>query len=216
MKFRYYLIPLGIILACILFAADVRSSYADPAVDLDSYELSVLQSLDTASFPDVDTLLSQSDLVARITFDGSRTIAPDALYSNVTVSKVYRGDANLTGRQLCIVEPLYVFTATKFVNTAPHVYMPLRQGGDYLLLLKKVQFDSARILTDEQKIQYYPATQSVLSVFPVSDTQQTQVLSDGDSVRLGDLARMDIPTKNPSELNFYNKIKSNLFNKFGI
>lgn len=224
MKFRYYGFWLLPVLACAVFALTVRFSFTDQSDQIQNFLIDA-----GSSFHDSKDILASGEgpaepgqvvgaakLVIRARFDGTRRVTGEGLYSMVTVEQVLKGDEKLEGKQICIVEEMSVFTTTRFLNIhAP--YLPMWAGEEYLLLLDPVQFYPERKLTELQKIQYYPSTQSALSSFRIRKEKSMETFGeDVLMVPLIELKERDLATDEKENLDLYYRFRDALFQKYGI
>lgn len=128
-----------------------------------------------------------------------------------------KGDKSLDGKDIIVTEAVVVFTDTKFINEAlTPLWVPLQQDNEYLLLLKKVPFDTHRVLNNFQISQYYPVTSSAFGCYRLSEKNQTEPMDKGKIYRMDSLKGLDIFTYDPMTLNTYNQYKIEIFNKVGI
>lgn len=226
MKLRYYSILLVFVLLCCGFGFAVRASFEPFDLDdLMNYEISVndsytskLDEMNGVTVPsDPAAIAGSSDLVVRARFDGSRQVSPDALYSDVEIEEVYKGDEAMAGQTICVVEAMNVVPTTKFLSS-DRTYLPLQAGDEYLLLLKKVEFHPSRKLTDEQERQYYPTTQSQKSAYRITADRQTTLFDDPSvlQVPLRDTVGLDLAASSQYTLDAYYQAREVLFQTYGV
>lgn len=219
MKIKSFLLLSLAILSSIIFAFVVRSNYTNKSAEIYNYEISPgsFQSNEKNgnSYTEKD-ILDKSELIVEATFRGERKIAYTGFYSNVTIQNVYKGNKDFIGKSIYIVEPLRIFTWTKFINTSAKLYLPLQNNKAYLLFLKKVQFSPERNQNQMQQIEYYLTTEDLLSSYKITSNKQTQLLEDGKLYSLNTLNDFEIPAYNSSDLNLYYQTKNQLFNSLKI
>lgn len=219
MKLKMYLIPFSLILVCIIFAAITRFSYTDAGDAVYNYEynandvMSDLLKENKISTP-VD-IINQADIIVKAKYNGERKILADAFFSKVSVSKVYKGNKALLNQELCIIEPLEVFTKTQYINTGGHFTIPLQKGDEYILLLKPKEFDKSRKLNDFEKSQYYPVTQGAFGCYRVSGKRQTECIDKNKKYTINTLQGMDIYAADRQVLDTYYDYKEQIFKAIG-
>lgn len=220
MKLKYYSIPLVAVLLCVVFAVAVRFSYTNAGDKIYDYNFvsggDMTDLFKTNKITSSSDLMAQSDVIVKAKYIGERKVTSDAFYSNVKVLNVYKGDQTIKGANLCVIEPLAVFTQNKFVNASRAFLIPLQPDGEYLLCLKHMQFDSARTLDSFQKSQYYPVTQGAFGCYRFSNKNQTKIMDDNKTYTINSLKGLDIFTDDRKVLNTYNQYKEQIFSRLGI
>ncbi len=220
MKLKFYAIPAAIVAACLVFAVIVRFSYTDAGAKVYDYAytsdgvLSDMLKENKITAP--EDVINQAELIAEAQYTGNRKITGSAFYSQITVTRVYKGDKTLAGKEICVIEPVSTFTKTKFVNGAGRFLIPLQKGENYLLLLKHKQFDPRRNLDDFQKSQYYPVTQGAFGCYRLSSQNQTEIIDSNKAYTINSLRGFDIFTSDRKTLDIYNEYKVQIFRHFGI
>ncbi len=220
MKLKFYAIPAAIVAACLVFAVIVRFSYTDAGSKVYDYAytsggvLSDMLKKEKITAP--EDVINQAELIAEAKYTENRKITGAAFYSQVTVTRVYKGDKTLVGKQVCIIEPVSTFTKTKYVNGADRFLIPLQKGENYLLLLKHKQFDPRRNLDDFQKSQYYPVTQGAFGCYRLTSQNQTEIINSNKTYTINLLKSFDIFTSDRKTLDIYNQYKEQMFRHFGI
>ena len=215
MKKKWYLIPAALLLVCVVLAFAVRTTYTDTTAQSGQFAYScstslqpVLDSLKVQKVSDIpENLVQNADAIVRAKFDGDRTFSTNAFFSTVKVTQVYKGSQSLKGTDLRIVEAVDYFSFVKTLNAGDSFYIPLQKGDDYLLILKKVPFQSSRKLTDFQKNQYYPYTQSAFGAFRMAQEKQTKLFSENDKLTLDTLQGYDVPASDQKSLDAYYQVK---------
>ncbi|WOC33375.1 MULTISPECIES: hypothetical protein [Caproicibacterium] len=215
MKKKWYLIPAALLLVCVVLAFAVRTTYTDTTAQSGQFAYScstslqpVLDSLKVQKVSDIpENLVQNADAIVRAKFDGDRTFSTNAFFSTVKVTQVYKGSQSLKGTDLRIVEAVDYFSFVKTLNAGDSFYIPLQKGDDYLLILKKVPFQSSRKLTDFQKNQYYPYTQSAFGAFRMAQDKQTKLFGKNDKRTLDTLQGYDVPASDQKSLDAYYQVK---------
>lgn len=223
MKGKWYLIPVTLIGICMLFAGIVRLSYTenvskelyDYQYETESEDWNKIFQENKISGP--DDLLSQSDLVAKIQFDGERIIRSNAFYSSVKVENVYKGNSALKGQSIILTETVSVFQSTRFLNASAtmKMWVPLSTGFEYIVLLKKIPFSAQRIQNDFQKRQYYPITNSPAGCY-LLENKNSRALKKGETTTLETLRGQPLYTFDQQQMNTYYTLEKAIFNKLGI
>lgn len=220
MKLKFYAIPAAIVAVCLVFAVIVRFSYTDGGAKVYDYAytsdgvLSDMLKGNKITAP--DDIISQAELIAEAKYTGNRKITGSAFYSQVNVTRVFKGDKTLVGKEICVIEPVSTFTKTKFVNGAGRFLIPLQKGENYLLLLKHKKFDPRRTLDDFQQSQYYPVTQGAFGCYRLFAKNQTELMDSNKTYTINSLKGFDIFTGDRKTLNTYYKYKSRIFQCLGI
>ncbi|WP_444643178.1 hypothetical protein ACRQU7_01420 [Caproiciproducens sp. R1] len=225
MKKRWYCIPAVLALVCLVLAGVVRVSYQNAGESIYNYGFETGNTFDVVfqefSVTDVnqmpDKLIENSDIIIRAKYSGNRFVTGEGFYSPVTVEEVYKGDSEFNGKQLYILEAVDTYTYTRYVNTISKAYLPLQKNSEYVLLLKKVQFDPERKLTDFENSQYYPITQTAAGAYRLSNQKQTKVFSWAKNPEsMNSLAGYDIPVEDKKQLDIYYQLKSGVLGELGI
>lgn len=220
MKLKMYLIPFSLILVCIIFAAITRFSYTDAGDAVYNYEynandvMSDLLKENKISSP--ADIIDQADIIVKAKYNGKRKIIPDAFFSEVSVSQIYKGNKALLNEELCIIEPLEVFTKKQYINARGHFTIPLQKGDEYVLLLNHKEFDKSRKLNDFEKSQYYPVTQGAFGCYRISRKRQTECLDKSKKYTINDLLGMDIYATDSQVLDNYYDYKEQIFKSIGV
>lgn len=199
MKLKYYSIPLAVVLLCVAFAVAVRFSYTNVGDKIYDYSYvsggNLTDLFKTNKITSSSDLIAQSDIIVKAKYTGDRKVTSDAFYSTVKVSKVYKGNQAIKGANLCVIEPMAVFTKNKYVNASPSPFLvPLQAGDEYILLLKQMQFDPKRKLDDFQKSQYYPVTKGAFGCYRFSNRNQSQIMDENRTYTINSLKNFDIFT----------------------
>ncbi len=225
MKKRWYCIPAALTLVCLILAVTIRSSYQNAGEDIYNYgfetENTFAAVFQEFSVSDVNQipgkLIENSDLIVKVKYSGNRLVTGEGFYSPVNVEKVYKGNSNFNGKQLYILEDMSTFTYTRYVNTVSKAYLPLQRNNEYVLLLKKVQFDSGRTLNDFESSQYYPITQTAAGAYRLSSQKQTKVFSwDKKPESMNSLIGYDVPVEEKKQLDIYYELKNQVFGLLDI
>lgn len=220
MKLKFYAIPVAIVAACLVFAVIVRFSYTDVGTKVYDYSYTsggvLSDMLKESKINAPEDVINQAELIAEVKYTGNRKITGSAFYSQITVTRVYKGDKTLAGKEICIIEPVSTFTKTKYVNGADRFLIPLQKGENYLLLLKHKQFDPRRKLDDFQKSQYYPVTQGAFGCYPLSSQYQTEIIDNNKTYTINSLKGFDIFTSDRKTRDIYNQYKAQIFKHFSI
>ncbi|ARP50135.1 MULTISPECIES: hypothetical protein [Caproicibacterium] len=121
MKWKWYLIPAALCLACVVFAGIIRFSYTDSVKnEISSYlylpvtEKSWETVFKDAGVKNTNDLVKQADLIARVQFNGERLVRDNGLYSTIHVQKIYKGNIQKEGQNIILTESMSVFQKTKF------------------------------------------------------------------------------------------------------
>ena len=196
MKPKFYIIPAAVVAVCLVFAVIVRFSYTDAGEKIYDYAYasdgSLTDVLKENKIAEPEDVIDQAELIVEAKYTGIRKVTGYAFYSQVNVTSVYKGDKALIGKEICVIEPVSIFTKTRFVNGAGHFLIPLQQGESYLLLLKHKQFDPRRELNDFQKLQYYPITQGAFGCYRLSDENRTKLIDNNKTYTIKSLKGFDI------------------------
>jgi hypothetical protein len=225
MKRRWYIIPIAILLVCVVCAFAVRTTYTDTTGDLSDFQYSagadLTQALDTLGEKDAakvpQKLADGADLIVQAKFGGDRSVTPNAAFAAVQITQVYKGSANMCGKQIYVLEDMVVHPEPEFHNImTAGCYIPLQMDDTYLLYLKRVQFQPARKQTEFQKSQYYPYTQSALGAFRITNTKQTKLFSSTGHYQLKDYSGCDLPAGKLETIDFYNKVRAQVFAQWKI
>jgi hypothetical protein len=220
MKKRWYFIPAFLFIICFLSAMIIRPSFQHDESEINNYGFETVNSLSTVSqeFQTKDAqkiaqrLTAGSDLIVKGVYDGNRIITAKGFYTPVKITQVLKGNRTQVGQRINLLEEEEIFTYTKYINTCGRAYIPMQQGQEYLLLLKKVEFDSKRQLTSFEKSQYYPITQTAVGAYRISERKQMRVFDwDKKHESLNSLAGYDLPVQDSKELDFYYNIKDSVF-----
>lgn len=220
MKLKFYAIPAAIVAACLVFAVIVRFSYTDVGSKVYDYTytsggvLSDMLKEEKINAP--EDVINQAELIAEVKYTGNRKITEAAFYSQVTITRMNKGDKALAGKEICVIEPVSTFIKTKFVNGAGRFLIPLQKGKNYLLLLKHKQFDPKRNLDDFQRSQYYPVTQGAFGCYQLSSQNQTEIIDNNKTYTINSLKGFDIFATDRNTLNIYNQYKTQIFKHFSI
>lgn len=223
MKAKYYTIPIAVFVLCSIVAMVVRFTVSNKDSNIMEYMISLSGSFDEIKGSDNDATLpstvneidDMAELVVRAKFERDRIVSEKGLYSKVIIQEVYKGNQDLTGKQLYIVEEMSVFPETKYLNLHG-MYVPLQEGDEYLLLLKKVNFRAERNLTEMQKYEYYPVTQSQLSAYRITKEKQETAFTEEDQITLNQMDGLDVATRKQSDLTLYYQFRDEMFQKYNI
>ena len=225
MKRKWYLIPMALFLACVVFAGIIRLSYTDSVKnEISSYlylpgtEKSWETVFKEANVQNTSDLVKQADLIAQVQFNGERLVRDNGLYSTVHVQKIYKGDIQREGQDIILTESMSVFQKTKFLNCSMPMWIPLQKGSEYLVLLEKIPFNKARKLNDFQQRQYYPITNSPAGCFLLGSAKKTSLSSfkDVKNPNLKTLAGKSLYPTNQQQIDGYYQIKKQVFQKLKI
>lgn len=215
MKKRWYFIPVALLCVCVVLAFAVRTTYTDTSAQSGQFDYmcsTTLQpALDTLKVKKAsdmpEKLIQGADLIVQVKFDGDRIFSSNAFFSTVKITRVYKGLQSFQGTDLRIVEAVNYTSFAKSLTVGNSFYIPLQKGDEYLLLLKKVPFQSSRKLTDFQKNQYYPYTQSAFGAFRMAQEKQTKLFSENDKLTLDTLQGYDVPAGDKKSLDAYYQVK---------
>lgn len=220
MKLKFYVIPAAVAAACLVFAAVVRFSYSDAGAKIYDYNYAaggeltdVLKKNGVAAPEDV---INQADLIVEAKYSGNRKVTKNAFFSEVDVGHVYKGDGTLAGKEICVIESMWTFTKTHFLNAGGTFSIPLRTGESTLLLLKHKQFDPERKLDAFQKSQYYPVTKSVFGCYRLSPGGRTELVDENKAYTVHSLKDFNIFTGDPQTLETYKRYRAWILGRFGI
>ena len=114
MKLKFYAIPAAIVAVCLVFAVIVRFSYTDAGAKVYDYAytsdgvLSDMLKENKITAP--NDIINQAELIAEATYTGNRKITGSAFYSQVNVTRVFKGDKALVWNEICVIEPVSTFT----------------------------------------------------------------------------------------------------------
>lgn len=215
MKKRWYFIPVALLLVCVVLAFAVRTTYTDTSAQCGQFDYGcsttlqpALDTLKVKKASDMpEKLIQGADLIVQAKFDGDRIFSSNAFFSTVKITRIYKGSQSFQGTELRIVETVDYTSFMKFLSAGNGFYIPLQKGDEYLLILKKVPFQSARKLTAFQKNQYYSYTQSAFGAFRMAKEKQTKIFKEDEKLTLNMLKGYDIPAVDQNTLATYYQVK---------
>jgi hypothetical protein len=227
MKKGYYIIPAVLVIFCLLTAMTTRVSYRNDLMKrIQNYNYQSNDELqnvfDSKKFHSPDDLIQQADAIIKCQFSGNRQITDEAFYTPVLVSDVYKGNSELKGKTLTIVETInvienYKITPNYFLLTTQGFYIPLQKGEDYILLIKKLPLNKARKSGTFLDSQYYPVSESAFGVYRISDIKQTKLINiEKDNIPFSQLSGFDLFASEQEQLDTYYQYKQQIFKAIGI
>ena len=118
MKRRLYLIPLFLIIVCFGISIKTRASYKSGLQErILNYDYKANDKLEDvfnksniniSEFHSSSDLIEQSDLIVKCHFSGNRQVTDEAFYTSVFVKDVYKGNKELKGKTLTVIETVYI------------------------------------------------------------------------------------------------------------
>lgn len=228
MKKRWYGIPAVLVVFLLIFAVVIRMGYTDSEGTIGNYYFNAVNEQFGEDIKDAgqraESLLSEAELVVRVHPTGERTVASREFYTTIQVDQVYKGDVNLRGKSLYFINELAVQdTVDTPVIVSMNCALPMQKDAPYILLLKKMRFHPQRKVQDWQKNQYYAVTNSVESIFRISNQKQTKVFPDFENQESGkllytldDMKTYDCPAKDEKQLKLFYALRDSVFQKIGL
>lgn len=213
MKVKYYIFSIVLLLACVITGIAVRGSYTNLGNKTFDFACGMVSSsadsiLSQNQIKSPNDLISGADAVLLGHFNGKRQITSDAYYSTVTVKRVLKGSKSVTGKEVLVIENIYTFPQTRYIN-GPAGYLPMQSGSDYILLLKKKTFSPYRHLTATEKAEYSIFTNSPFGKYN-STRRQANISSSNPQNTLASLKNLDYYTDNQRSLATYNQYRDTI------
>lgn len=222
---KWYWITLSFILICFLTGFITRLSYRDDIQErILTYNYQSNDELDNVfnsqNIQSSDDIIKQADLIVKCHFSGTRQITDEAFYTPVKVTEVYKGNQELNGRILTVVEAVdiienYDIKPNFFLISNKGFYIPLQANNDYYLFLKKISLNKARKSDEFWDTQYYPVSESAFGVYRVSNTKQIKLFDpQKEHTSFNKLSKFDIYATKQEQLDVYYQYKEQVFEKY--
>jgi hypothetical protein len=231
MKRWLYLIPLFLIIVCFGISIKTRASYQSGLQErILNYDYQANDKLEDvfnksniniSAFHSSADLIQQADLIVKCRFSGNRQVTDEAFYTSIFVTDVYKGDKERKGKTLTVIETVYIIenyhiTPNLFSISNHRFYIPLQNGNDYLLLLKKLPLNEARKPNEFLDSQYYPVSQSAFGVYRMSNIKQTKLVDpEKNHTPFNKLSEFDLFATNQKQLDTYYQYKQQIFKTIG-
>lgn len=223
MSKKYYIVFLPLLIALLITAGVVRSSYTNIGQKYYDYPYSAVYSdndkdniLSMNNYSEFSDILTKSDLIVECKVLPGRKITDIAFYTPVKVIAVYKGGKNLVSQQLNIIENVRI----RFDKKALYGYsgyIPLQENNEYILCLTRKQWNSSKRLSEYDRSQYYVTSNSAFGVFRTNSNKQTELFSLSPSnTTINTLKEIDIMTDNQTILNQYYDLKDELFKAYNV
>lgn len=210
MKVKTWLIPLAVVLCiCAVFATVTRFDYSEikpETIQNYSFRSSGLDSvLEESACEDFSDCVEAADFVIIGSYSGENSFTDEAIYSKIKVEKVLKGE-NLP-EEITFIDTVYIYPPNSFM-TMSNGRIPLKDGCQYLFLLKKAEYDPGRYLPAEIKDPYYPIFQSALGCYEITESQQDVYFNSDENYTLNTLQEnTQVWVESQSELDLYNSFQ---------
>lgn len=222
MKRKYYLIPLFFVVSCFVVAGIVRFSYRNNLMNqIQNYTYMAgndsLNFLDDYGFKSSKDIMDGSDLIIQGICSGKQQVTDDALYTQIKIEKVYKGDSSFLGRTITVVQEMTVIQndqAATYINAGLNCMIPIQEKSEYLLLLKHIPQDSAKKVDLQQ---YYITTRSAFGMYKYSSQRQNNVVdAENHPLKMNELRDIDIYAITKQQLDRYYEYKAKIFQEFKL
>lgn len=213
MKYKIYLIPLILLAVCVVIAFVTRSSFTDCSGNIGGFSFSggtesLSGIMKSNKIIAADDLIKKADIILKCGFTGERKVTADALYSQITVTGVYKGSKKLMNREINVIESVDVIPKNRIINSV-YGYIPIEKNNNYILLLKKRRFCKLKNQTDFEKSEYYVLTNSILGAYNIT-AKRTRTVNFNSTITLDSAESYDLITDNVGTLNAYMKFKNDI------
>lgn len=163
-----------------------------------------------------EDMVSDADTIVKVKYGGHRQVTELSFYSQVTVLEVYKGDTSLKGKKINVMEDIATFVSNKYINSGAALTV-MQPENEYLLLLKKPQFEERRKLTEFQESLYYIYPKYSLGCFPITDKKQTKLYPiDDETQTLNKGKEFEVYIVNQEGLDLYYQYKDTIFKLLSV
>jgi hypothetical protein len=209
------------VIICAVVGIVVRFSYVQNGFGTENYRFmpwpvnaSMVFSKDNLKITSVNDLVRDSDVIVKCKFTGGMTISDSEYYFPVNVEKVYKGDNTLYNNNIIIEEDIYTFVSQKSINSIGGLF-PLKQGEDYILLLKKDNVSKYFAEKDIRNSEYKLLTESPFGEYRISNFKSVIVPNLNNSINYISFTKTyDFLVDSKATLDEYSLFRSQLLSKF--
>lgn len=206
-----------------LAAMFIRFSFTNVGDQIYDYEFGggITSSVMKESFAEFhitkpEDMVANADTILKVKYGGHRQVTELAFYSQVTVLEVYKGDKALNGKEINVMEDISTFVSNKYVNSVAALTV-MQPENEYLLLLKKPQFDETRKLTEYQQNLFYIYPKYSLGCFPIMDQKQTKLYPIDDGTQtLNNRKEFEVYIVDQEGLDLYYQYKDTIFKLLSV